>query len=84
MLIAQGRGSREVDDTPYEARSHGREVTFQEDIADWSEVTREVERLAETVAAELAGAEPAAGELVAGELPTGGWPAGRDPRPGSW
>ena len=79
VLIAQGRGSRKVDDTPYEARSHGREVTFQEDIADWSEVTREVERLAETVAGELAVAEPPAGELVAGELLTGGWPAGARP-----
>ena len=84
VLIAQGRGSREVDDTPYEARSHGREVTFQEDIADWSQVTREVERLAETVAGELAVAEPPAGELVAGELaagelPTGEWPAGARP-----
>ncbi len=72
VLIAQGRGSREVDDTPYEARSHGREVTFQEDIADWSQVTQEVERLAETVAGELA-----AGELPGGELAAGGRPAAR-------
>ena len=66
VLIAQGRGSREVDDTPYEARSHGREVTFQEDIADWSQVTQEVERLAETVAGELAAGELPGGELAAG------------------
>ena len=84
VLIAQGRGSREVDDTPYEARSHGREVTFQEDIADWSQVTREVERLAETVAGELAAGELAPGELAAGtgrgelaagELAAANWPA---------
>ena len=81
VLIAQGRGSRQVDDTPYEARSHGREVTFQEDIADWSQVTREVERLAETVAGELAagdlpGGEPPGGELPGAELPGGELPGG--------
>jgi DNA polymerase IV len=78
VLIAQGRGSREVDDAPYEARSHGREVTFQEDIADWSQVTREVERLAETVAGELAVPEPPAGEPVAGE-PVAGEPVAGEP-----
>ena len=59
VMLAQGRGSREVDDTPYQARSHGREVTFQEDIADWPEVTREVDRLAGLVAGELATDGPA-------------------------
>ncbi len=54
VLIAQGHGAREVDDTPYQARSHGREVTFQEDIADWSRVRAEITRLAEVVAGELA------------------------------
>jgi nucleotidyltransferase/DNA polymerase involved in DNA repair len=80
VLIAQGRGSREVDDTPYEARSHGREVTFQEDIADWSRVTREVERLAETVAGELAAGELASAELAAGELAGGELPGGEPAR----
>jgi DNA polymerase-4 len=56
VLLARGRGERIVDDTPYRARSHGREVTFQQDLTGWSEVTSEVARLAETVAAELAGA----------------------------
>jgi nucleotidyltransferase/DNA polymerase involved in DNA repair len=64
VLTAQGRGSREVDDTPQAARSHGREVTFQEDIADWSRVTGEVERLAELVAAELATMERPAVRVV--------------------
>ena len=54
VLTAQGRGGRDVDDTPQAARSHGREITFQEDIADWEHVTEEVTRLAELVAAELA------------------------------
>ena len=57
VLLANGRGEQTVDDTPYRARSHGREVTYQQDLTDWAEVTREVTRLAETVAAELAGAE---------------------------
>ena len=64
VLTAQGRGSREVDDSPYEARSHGREVTFQEDIADWPRVTGEVARLAELVAAELATMERPAVRVV--------------------
>jgi DNA polymerase-4 len=55
VLLARGHGERAVDDTPYLARSHGREVTFQENIADWSRVVEEVTRLAGVVAGELAG-----------------------------
>jgi nucleotidyltransferase/DNA polymerase involved in DNA repair len=64
VLLARGHGETTVDDTPYRARSHGREVTFQQDITDWADVTGEVTRLAETVAAELAeaGAEAGADE----------------------
>jgi DNA polymerase-4 len=58
ILLALGRGEKTVDDTPYRARSHGREVTYQQDIEDWGRVSEEVGRLAETVAAELDGAEP--------------------------
>jgi DNA polymerase-4 len=54
VLTAQGRGGREVDAGPYVARSHGREVTFQEDIGDWARVMEEVARLAGVVAHELA------------------------------
>jgi nucleotidyltransferase/DNA polymerase involved in DNA repair len=61
VLLARGHGERTVDDAPYRARSHGREVTYQQDLADWAEVTAEVARLAETVAAEVAEAEPEAG-----------------------
>ena len=64
VLTAQGRGRRDVDDTPQAARSHGREVTFQEDIADWPRVTEEVARLAELVAAELATMERPAVRVV--------------------
>jgi nucleotidyltransferase/DNA polymerase involved in DNA repair len=61
VLLANGRGERTVDDTPNRARSHGREVTYQQDIEDWGRVVDEVGRLAGTVAAELAGAEPEEG-----------------------
>jgi nucleotidyltransferase/DNA polymerase involved in DNA repair len=53
VLLGRGRGDAEVDPTPYVARSHGREVTFQRNIADWAEVTAEVARLAGQVAAEV-------------------------------
>jgi DNA polymerase-4 len=64
VLTAQGRGRREVDESPHTPRSHGREVTFQEDIADWARVTEEVPRLAELVAAELATMERPAIRVV--------------------
>jgi nucleotidyltransferase/DNA polymerase involved in DNA repair len=53
VLLGQGRGDAEVDPTPYVARSHGREVTFQKNIADWAEVRAEVARLARQVAEEV-------------------------------
>jgi DNA polymerase-4 len=46
-----------VDDSPYLARGHGKEETFQQNIADWSRVQAEVARLARLLAADLA-AEP--------------------------
>jgi nucleotidyltransferase/DNA polymerase involved in DNA repair len=62
VLLARGHGEREVDETPYQPRSHGKEVTFQRNIADWARVRAEIDRLA---------------ELVAGELASGGRPAVR-------
>jgi DNA polymerase-4 len=64
VLIARGHGESEVDSTPYQARSHGREVTFQVNIADWEQVRGEVTRLAETVAAELASEQRPAVRVV--------------------
>jgi nucleotidyltransferase/DNA polymerase involved in DNA repair len=55
VLLGRGRGEAEVDPTPYVARSHGREVTFQRNIADWALVRAEVARLAGQVAGELSG-----------------------------
>ena len=54
VLLARGRGDAEVDDSPYVARGHGREETFQRNIADWSQVEAEVARIAGLLAADLA------------------------------
>jgi nucleotidyltransferase/DNA polymerase involved in DNA repair len=73
IMLARGHGEATVDDTPHQARSHGREVTFQQDLTDWDQVTAEVARLAETVAAELAeAAEPAEAAETAGAQPEAG------------
>ena len=53
VLLGRGRGDAEVDPTPYVPRSHGREVTFQQNITDWAQVGEEVARLARQVAAEV-------------------------------
>jgi nucleotidyltransferase/DNA polymerase involved in DNA repair len=53
VLLGRGRGDRDVDDTPYIQRSHGREVTFQRNIADWPLVVSEVTRLSRVVASEV-------------------------------
>jgi DNA polymerase-4 len=55
VLIGRGRGDAEVDPTPYVARSHGREVTYQRNIKDWTEVGSEIARLARQVSGELTG-----------------------------
>jgi DNA polymerase-4 len=54
VRIARGRAGSRVVSTPYVPRSRGREVTYQEDIADWAEVRREVAAMARRVAAEVA------------------------------
>jgi DNA polymerase-4 len=51
--LARGVDTSLVDGTPYVARGHGRETTFQHDLADWDEIEREVRRLAEHVAGDL-------------------------------
>ena len=54
VLLGRGRGDAEVDDTPYVARGHGREETFQQNIADWPQVQAEVARIAGLLAVDLA------------------------------
>jgi nucleotidyltransferase/DNA polymerase involved in DNA repair len=62
VRLANGVGDSTVSSAPYVARSTGRETTYQEDLADWDEVRREVARLARRVAGEVAG--EATGEVV--------------------
>jgi nucleotidyltransferase/DNA polymerase involved in DNA repair len=64
LRLAQGRDSATVVDTPYQARSRGREVTYQQNIADWAEVRREVVALARKVAGEIADGPPAVRVVV--------------------
>jgi len=54
VLLGRGRGDADVDDTPYVARGHGREETFQQNIADWPQVQAEVARIAGLLAVDLA------------------------------
>jgi nucleotidyltransferase/DNA polymerase involved in DNA repair len=57
VLLGRGRGDADVDDSPYLARGHGKEETFQQNIGDWSRVQAEVRRIAGLLASDLA-AEP--------------------------
>jgi nucleotidyltransferase/DNA polymerase involved in DNA repair len=57
VLLGRGRGDADVDDSPYLARGHGKEETFQVNISDWSRVQAEVARLALLLAGDLV-AEP--------------------------
>lgn len=43
--LAVGFDTRQVDPTPYVARAHGRETTFQTDLDDWAAVADEVRTL---------------------------------------
>jgi DNA polymerase-4 len=53
VQLGRGLGRRVVEGTPWVPRSHGREVTYQENLTDWADVQREIAELARTVAAEL-------------------------------
>src|SRR5690242_15115099 len=53
VLLACGRGDSEVDSSPYVAKAHGREETFQRNIPDWPRVEAEVARIAGLLAADL-------------------------------
>jgi len=64
VQTARGLSRAPVEGTPYVARSHGREVTFQQDISDWAGVRHEVVRLAGLVAADLAAQQRPAARIV--------------------
>jgi DNA polymerase-4 len=53
--LGRGVDSSPVDGTPYTARSHSRESTFQHDLTTWTEVEAEVRRLAERVTEDIRG-----------------------------
>jgi nucleotidyltransferase/DNA polymerase involved in DNA repair len=54
VQLAHGIDLSQVTDEPYVPRGHGREVTFQQNIADWDRVRAEVGRIARLVADDVA------------------------------
>jgi nucleotidyltransferase/DNA polymerase involved in DNA repair len=64
VQTARGLSSAEVTDEPYQARGHGRETTFQQNIDDWAEVRAQVRRLAGEVARDVAAEERPAVRIV--------------------
>jgi len=53
VILGRGIGDSEVDDSPYVARGHGREETFQQNISSWPLVQSEIARIAGRLAADL-------------------------------
>ena len=51
--LARGVDTSPVVGTPYVARSHGRETTFQQNLTEWAEVEAEVRRLAGLVTEDI-------------------------------
>ncbi|WP_204163989.1 DNA polymerase IV [Nocardioides solisilvae] len=51
--VGRGEGRARVDDTPWVPRAHGRETTFQRDLADPEEVRAALRELAEQVVADI-------------------------------
>ncbi|MGH3470539.1 MAG: DNA polymerase IV [Nocardioidaceae bacterium] len=51
--LARGIDTSPVDGTPYVARGHSRETTFQQDLSVWDDVVAELRRLSEQVTADL-------------------------------
>jgi nucleotidyltransferase/DNA polymerase involved in DNA repair len=54
ISLGQGRADSPVDATPRVARSRSRETTFQVDLRDWAEVSREVADMARALMADIA------------------------------
>jgi DNA polymerase-4 len=51
--LGRGEGRRTVDDTPWVARAHGRETTYQQDLASRDEVATALRELAAAVVEDL-------------------------------
>jgi len=54
VILGRGIGDSEVDDSPYVARGHGKEETFQSNITSWPAVQAEVVRIARLLGEDLA------------------------------
>jgi DNA polymerase-4 len=52
--LARGEGSRVVDDTPWVARGHSRETTYQQDLTTSAQVEEEVRELVDRVLEDVA------------------------------
>ena len=52
--LASGEGARVVDDTPWVARGHSRETTYQEDLTTAAEIDEAVRQLVERVLEDVA------------------------------
>jgi nucleotidyltransferase/DNA polymerase involved in DNA repair len=65
-LVQQARGIdlSSVTDEPYLPRSRSREVTFQENLADWAEVRAEIVRIAAQVSEDVAAEGRPAARIV--------------------
>jgi nucleotidyltransferase/DNA polymerase involved in DNA repair len=64
VRLARGEDQSPVVGTPYVARSHSRETTYQHDLDDWDEVRREVVQLAHRVADDVATEQRPAARVV--------------------
>lgn len=52
--LGRGEGAREVDDTPWVARAHGRETTFQQDLTEPEQISDAVKELTARVLEDVA------------------------------
>jgi nucleotidyltransferase/DNA polymerase involved in DNA repair len=64
VQTARGLSSAAVTDEPYQARGHGRETTFQQDIDDWDRVRAEIRRLAGLVTDDVAAENRPAARII--------------------
>ncbi|MBN9130771.1 MAG: DNA polymerase IV [Paenarthrobacter ureafaciens] len=52
--LGRGEGSSEVDDTPWVARAHGRETTFQQDLTEPAQISDAIKELTARVLEDVA------------------------------
>ena len=64
VRLAQGRASSTVVTAPYVARSHSREITFQQNLEDWDRVRHEVDVLVRRVTDDVAAEQRRAVRVV--------------------